>query len=267
MQDRYERGEIVLQDAGVEVVHANLPGAEPLDPLPDRLDVALVVLVVGLVLEPPGLLGLQLRADPLALLLDLDLPAGVLERVDELVDGDGPLGRPRVRLPQLHLRDVQRIVVVEERVVHLRHLDRGLAALPGRIGLQPQYPPGHEHQLAGHDHVEAVAGDLGLVEPDELREVHLPGVDAVLQHQAEHRPYRFVHRVLEPLPAVRAGEDLHVPSDPPEGLAVVGQRPVEQQVLLQILHARRVPIHLNPAPPASRPAPRTWRPPRDPVEL
>ena len=268
MEHRHEGGEVLLQVGGVEVADGDLPGAEPLNPLPNGLDVALVVLVVGLVVEPLGLLGLELATDALALALDLDVPAGVLEGVDELVHGDGPLGLPSERLLEADLGHVQRLVLEEEEaVVRLLddRLDRRLAPGPGGLGLHAQDPPRHEQQLAGDDHVEAVPGDLGLVHAGELREVDLPGVDALLQHQAEDGPDRLVHGVLEPLPGLRPGEDVHVSPYPPERLVVVGERPVEQQMLLQILHPC-VPIHLT-SPPSSwpRPPPRTWRPRPDPA--
>ena len=247
MEDGDERRQVVLQVPGVQVGDLDLSGAELLDPVPYGFDIALVVLVVGLVLEPLGLPGLELPADALALRLDLDLAAGVLEGVDELVDRDRPLGAPLEGLPEAHLRDVHRLVE-EEAVIRLLELDLHGRLAPHARGLRlhPQDLPGHEGQLPGDDHVEPVAGDLGLVHPGELGQVDLPGVDPVLQHQAEHRAYRFVHRILEPLPGLGPGEDVHVSPDPPERLVVVGERLVEQQMLLQILHPR-VPIHHIPS--------------------
>ena len=185
-----------------------------------------------------------------------------LERVDELVHGHRPDRLPLIGLPEGDLGHVHRLVVVEEAVVDLllEDLDRRLAPLPGGLRLHPQDPPGHQQQLPGHDHVEAVGRDLGLVHPDELRQVDLPGIHPVLQHQAEDGPDRLVDRVLQPLAGLRPREDVHVSSQAPQRLVVVRERPVEQQVLLQFLYPC-VPIHLTAPPSASsEPPPRSGRP-------
>lgn len=267
MEYGHERRQVLLHVRGVQVAYVDLTGAELLDPLPDGLHVPLVVLVVGLVVEGPGLPGLQLPTDTLALPLDLHLATGILEGIDELVDGDGAFGLPLERLAEADLRDEHRLVVrVEEAVIQLLDDVHGrLAPDPGGLGLQPQDLPCHQQELPRHDHVEPVGRDLLLVHPGEFREVDLPGIDAVVQHEAEHGTDRLVYRVLEPLPRACAGEDVHVPPYPPEGLVVIGEGPVEQQMLLQILHPS-VPIHLNSTPdPCPQPAPRSGIPPPGPA--
>jgi hypothetical protein len=254
-----EHGEVLLQGLAVQVLQGDGAGSEAGDPLPYRLDVPLVVLLVGLVLEPElGLPRPELGAYALPLAGDLHLLAGLLEGVDELVHGDGADRLPPVRLPELHLWDHQLVVVVEERVVEVRGqlVHRGgLGPVAGALALQPEDLPRHQHELAGHDHVEAVGGDLPLVHPDELRQVDLPGVDAVLQHQAEDGAYRLVHGVLQALPRPSLGQDVHVSPDFLVGLRVVREGPVEQQVLLQFVYPC-IPIHFG----SPRPSMTVWQP-------
>jgi hypothetical protein len=267
----HEHGEVLLQGLAVQVLQGDWSGAEAGDPLPHGLHVPLVILLVGLVVEPGlGLPRPELGAYALPLAGDLHLLASLLECIDELVHGDGADRLPPVRLPELHLGDDQLVIVVEERVVEvLRQLiDRGgLGPVAGALALQPEDLPCHQHELPSHDHVEAVGGDLALVHPDELRQVDLPRVDAVLQHQAEDRAYRLVHRVLQALPGPCLGQDVHVSPDFLIGLRIVREGPVEQQVLLQLVYPC-IPIHLSSPRPSMtvwQPAPRRRRPRQGPA--
>src|SRR5439155_18172616 len=112
------------------------------------------------------------------------------------------------------------------------------------VGLELEDGPRHEDQLPRGDEVHR-ASRLDLLEEHlrEFREVEVPGVELLLDHELERRGDRLLERVTQGdvHPLVDLAEHRHVAADPLRPVVLADQGLVEQEVvqdgLVRLAHA------------------------------